>query len=59
MNCVENLNDDEFDVTWGGKKSRYMYNYTLQSPDVFSKPNDTDETESVYSFQSKSTSNNF
>lgn len=52
---ADNLNDDEYDVTWGGKRSRYIYNYTLQS-DLLSTY-DSDQTESVHSVQSKSTSN--
>lgn len=51
--------DDEYDVTWGNKRSRYLYTYNLQSPDLFSNINDSDETESVYSIQSKATSNTF
>lgn len=54
---IDNLNDDEYDVTWGGKRSRYLYNYILEIPD--SNTDDSDQTESVLSIQSKSTSNIF
>jgi len=50
---------DELDVTFSNKKTRYLYTYSLQSPDLFTNINDSDQTESVYSFQSKSTSNNY
>lgn len=46
------------DVTWGGKRGRYIYNYVLQSPPN-RHSNDSDETESVHSVQSKATSNHF
>jgi len=48
-------NNDELDVTFSNKKTRYLYTYSLQSPDLFTNINDSDQTESVYSFQSKST----
>jgi len=52
------LNDDQ-DATWGGKRTRYIYNYTLQSSDLISITDDSDVTESVHSVQSKTTSNYF
>lgn len=56
---IDDIDDNEYDVTWGGtKKSRYLYSYTLQSPDLFPNINDTNQTESEYIPQSKSTSNN-
>lgn len=54
---IDSLNDDEHDVTWGGKRSRYLYNYTLQCSDLSSNTNDSDVTESIHSIQSKTTSN--
>lgn len=56
---IDDLNNDEYDVTWGGKRSRYIYNYIVQSPVLFSNSYDSDQTESIHSIQSKSTSNNF
>jgi len=53
---IENLNDDDQDVTWGGKRTRYLYNYTLNCSD---NTDDSDVTESVHSVQSKTTSNYF
>uniref|UniRef100_A0A2S2NP85 Uncharacterized protein n=2 Tax=Schizaphis graminum TaxID=13262 RepID=A0A2S2NP85_SCHGA len=49
------LNDEDADVTWGGKRTRYVYNYTLQCTDLISDTDNSDVTESVYSVQSKST----
>jgi len=46
--------EDEKDVSWGGKRTRYIYNYTFESSD--SKTDDSDATESVHSDQSKTTS---
>ncbi|XP_060855675.1 E3 ubiquitin-protein ligase Mdm2-like, partial [Metopolophium dirhodum] len=40
--------EDEKDVSWGGKRTRYIYNYTFES-------SDSDATESVHSDQSKTT----
>lgn len=56
---IDDLSDDKYEVTspWGRKKSRYLYTYNLQSPDLFSI-NDSDQTESIDSIQSKATSNN-
>ncbi|VVC36879.1 Zinc finger, RING/FYVE/PHD-type [Cinara cedri] len=52
----DDLNNEEYDVTWGGKKSRYIYNYTaLELPDTFSNTDDSDQTESILSIQTKST----
>ncbi|XP_050428015.1 E3 ubiquitin-protein ligase Mdm2-like isoform X2 [Adelges cooleyi] len=51
----DDLNDDDFDVTWGGKRTRYIYNCTIQSPDLYTNNYDSDKTESVYSVQSKAT----
>ncbi|XP_025424895.1 E3 ubiquitin-protein ligase Mdm2-like isoform X2 [Sipha flava] len=53
-NVTADLNDDEFDITWGGKRSRYIYNYTLQSPNSIINE-DSDDTESILSIQSKTT----
>lgn len=50
------LNDDQ-DATWGGKRTRYLYNYTMQCSDLISNTDDSDVTESVHSVQSKTTSN--
>ncbi|CAI6354242.1 unnamed protein product [Macrosiphum euphorbiae] len=44
--------DDEKDVTWGDKRSRYIYNFTCESD---SKTDDSDPTESIHSDQSKTT----
>lgn len=55
---IDDLNDEDNEVTWGNKMARYLYTYTLQSPDLISNISDS-ETESIYSIQSKSTSNNF
>lgn len=53
---VDDLNNEDYDVTWGGKKSRYLYNYTaLELPDIFSNLDDSDQSESVLSIQTKST----
>ncbi|XP_022165318.1 putative nuclease HARBI1, partial [Myzus persicae] len=38
--------EDEKDVSWGGKRTRYIYNYTFESSD--SKTDDSDATESVH-----------
>jgi len=41
----DDLDDDKYDITWGNKKSRYIYT-NLQSPDLF--PNiDSDQTKST------------
>lgn len=57
MILIVDLNDEE-DATWGGKRPRYLYNYTLQCSDLVSNT-DSDVTESVHSVQSKTTSNYF
>jgi len=42
------------------KKSRYLYTYKLKSSDdLFEHINDSDQSESIDSTQSKATSNNF
>lgn len=56
---IIDLNDEDADVTWGGKRTRYLYNYTLECADLISDTNDSDITESVHSVQSKTTSNIF
>ncbi|KAL4127250.1 hypothetical protein QTP88_011429 [Uroleucon formosanum] len=53
MSINNDLNDEE-DATWGGKRPRYLYNYTLQCSDLVSNT-DSDVTESVHSVQSKTT----
>jgi len=58
MILMIDLNDDH-DATWGGKRTRYLYNYTLQCSDIISNTDDSDVTESVHSVQSKTTSNYF
>ncbi|KAF0757714.1 E3 ubiquitin-protein ligase Mdm2-like isoform X1 [Aphis craccivora] len=50
----KNLNNEEFDVTWGGKKSRYLYTYKLLSPLPQTSTSES-ETDSVGSTQTKST----
>lgn len=52
---IIDLNDEDADVTWGGKRTRYVYNYTLECADLISDTNDSDVTESVHSVQSKTT----
>ncbi|XP_025194683.1 protein Mdm4-like isoform X2 [Melanaphis sacchari] len=51
--------DDEYDMgdTWvNKKKSRYLYTYKLKSPDdLFENINDSDQSESIDSTQSKAT----
>lgn len=54
---IIDLNDEDADVTWGGKRTRYLY--TLECTDLISDTNDSDVTESVHSVQSKTTSNIF
>ncbi|XP_022175656.1 E3 ubiquitin-protein ligase Mdm2-like isoform X2 [Myzus persicae] len=54
MNSNNDLNDDQ-DATWGGKRTRYLYNYTMQCSDLISNTDDSDVTESVHSVQSKTT----
>lgn len=54
---IIDLNDEDADVTWGGKRPRYLY--TLECNDLISETNDSDVTESVHSVQSKTTSNIF
>jgi len=56
---IIDLNDEDADVTWGGKRTRFIYNYTLECTDLISDTNDSDVTESVHSVQSKTTSNIF
>jgi len=56
MILMIDLNDEQ-DATWGGKRTRYIYNYALQCPDIISNTDDSDVTESVHSVQSKTTSN--
>jgi len=56
---IIDLNDEDADVTWGGMRTRYVYNYTLECTDLISDTNDSDVTESVHSVQSKTTSNIF
>lgn len=58
MTIIDDLNDDEYDITWGGKRTRFIYTCTVQS-DLFSSMDDSDETESILSIQSKSTGNNW
>jgi len=55
------IDEDEYDTWVNKKKSRYLYTYKLksQSPDLFQNINDSDESESIHSTQSKATSNNF
>jgi len=57
---MTDLNDDQ-DATWGGKRTRYIYNYTLECTDdlISHTEDDSDVTESVHSVQSKTTSNYF
>ncbi|XP_025192309.1 protein Mdm4-like [Melanaphis sacchari] len=52
---IIDLNDEDADVTWGGKRTRYVYNYTLQSNNLITDTDDSDVTESVHSIQSKTT----
>lgn len=52
--AIENLNNEEFDVTWGGKKPRYLYTYKLLSPLPQTSTSES-ETDSVGSTQTKST----
>ncbi|XP_016656910.1 uncharacterized protein LOC100162540 isoform X2 [Acyrthosiphon pisum] len=56
MNTNNDLNDDQ-DATWGGKRTRYIYNYTMQCPEdlISNTEDDSDVTESVHSVQSKTT----
>lgn len=56
MNTNNDLNDDQ-DATWGGKRTRYIYNYTLECTDdlISHTEDDSDVTESVHSVQSKTT----
>lgn len=60
MILMIDLNDDQ-DATWGGKRTRYIYNYTMQCTDdlISNTEDDSDVTESVHSVQSKTTSNYF
>lgn len=51
------LDDEDADATWGGNRTRYVYNYTLQCTDLISDTDNSDATESIYSVQSKTTSN--
>lgn len=51
---IENLNNEEFDVTRGGKKSRYLYTYKLLSPLPQTSISES-KTDSVGSTQTKST----
>lgn len=54
---VDDLNNEDYDATWGGKRSRYLYNYTtLELPEELSNTDDSDQTESILSVQTKSTS---
>lgn len=55
---IDDLDENQYEVTWGNKKTKYFYSYNLQSPDLFSNINDSDKTENVYS-PLKTTSNNF
>ncbi|XP_026806853.1 E3 ubiquitin-protein ligase Mdm2-like [Rhopalosiphum maidis] len=56
---VYSSGDDEYDMgdTWvNKKKSRYLYTYKLKSPDdLFENINDSDQSESIDSTQSKAT----
>ncbi|XP_060859946.1 protein Mdm4-like [Metopolophium dirhodum] len=52
---ANNVLDDDQDATWGGKRTRYIYNYTLQCSDLISNTADSDVTESIHSVQSKTT----
>ncbi|XP_015363610.1 PREDICTED: E3 ubiquitin-protein ligase Mdm2-like isoform X2 [Diuraphis noxia] len=49
--------EDEYDTWVNKKKSRYLYTYKLksQSPDLFQNINDSDQSESIHSTQSKDT----
>ncbi|XP_060844266.1 protein Mdm4-like isoform X4 [Rhopalosiphum padi] len=50
-----NMDDEDADATWGGNRTRYVYNYTLQCTDLISDTDNSDATESIYSVQSKTT----